>query len=56
MSRWKAICDRRGGGWQVQERGATTTNANDGGGAVGYRGETKRSIKPVDTGGEGRLK
>ena len=51
---WIALHDGRGGGERVQEIGAMPTIANDGG-AVGYRGEMKRSRKPVDIFGAGGL-
>ena len=54
VSMWTALCNGRGGGERVQDRGAVTKNSTDGrGGRI--EGETKRSIKPVETGGAGEL-
>ena len=44
-SRWTALRAGRGGGDRVQERGATTTNATDGGGCRIERGN--ENIKKI---------
>ena len=49
-SMWTALCDGRGGGEHVQERGDTRKNAT-GGRKVGYRGEMKISRKLVEIDG-----
>ena len=55
MSRQKVICDGKGGGERVLERGATRRYTTDGE-AVGQKRKMKRSRKLVETGGAGGLK
>ena len=57
MSKWTALCDGRGGGERVLDRGATRRNFTDreGKGGIGHKGTMKRSRKLVETGGAGEL-
>ena len=51
---WTAFRAGRGGGERVQEKGAMTLNANNGGGGR-IEGKKKISRKLVETGGAGGL-